>query len=137
MKVRQGFVSNSSTSSFFVWGDEFNDIGDLKKKLKPEMLKELEADWKKTQEKYKDDEDDEEITFEKYLSGYADLIHSYEYNEDSFIFGIRAGSIDYQERVGTIKEFIKEQEEAQKLFDKYFGKRKGLEVALWGIRSNC
>lgn len=40
MKIRSGFVSNSSTSSYIIMGDYFDNMDELKEKILPEKIKE-------------------------------------------------------------------------------------------------
>jgi hypothetical protein len=118
MKTRQGFVSNSSTSSFIVVGTIFNNVEEFKEKLLPKVLNNILS----------------KGTLKEWI---GDNCSMYDSSEDGFIFGESVGSVDYIESISTLETIQEKFKEAEKSFEKYFGKDHNLKITLCGVKAQC
>ena len=125
MKIRNGFVSNSSTSSFITFGIYFKSIDDLIKEMKPERLEKIKEELEENGKN--------EYTLEEWLQ---DMCSTYA-DDGSLVFGTDVGSVDYIESLGNIKDLIRKDEEARGLINKYFGEDKVKDIKLWGVKADC
>lgn len=124
MKIRSGFVSNSSTSSYIIMGDYFDSMDELKEKILPEKIKELEAEI---------EEDGWPRDIDDVLANH-EVSHKF-YGDRSLVFGKHIGSVDYIEEISSMEKLNESYQEAKKLFEEYFGKDYPYDIKLWGIRS--
>lgn len=122
MKTRNGFVSNSSTSSFIVMGTIFESVDEFRKALTPYGLEQIEKEIKENE-------------YENMEEWIRDNSCSY-YGDDSFAFGAHLGSVDYAEAICSFEAIKNAYENETKLFEEFFGKDK-FEVELIGIRAEC
>jgi len=127
MKIRQGFVSNSSTSSYIVAGIYFESIKQAKEQMLPEKLAQLN----KKAEEHNSKPDC------KWQVEVDDWIRDMGYGGDSFVFGDYIGSIDYVEELASPEEMLKSIESAKKSVTEWFGEEKADDVKIWGLSVEC
>jgi hypothetical protein len=132
MKLRYGFVSNSSTSSFIIFGTHFENVKELKKAILPEKIKQLE---KEVEEENKEIE--KKYTWKVSVDDWLkDMCRTY-YGDDSLVFGCNVGSIDYIEEIASIDKLIEIKKQTEELFNEWFGKDHKFDIALWGMKAEC
>lgn len=123
MKTRNGFVSNSSTSSFIVMGCIFDNTDEFKNALTPKALAEIE---KEVEGQYESvDEWIKENAARRY------------YPDNSFAWGTYLGSVDYIEGICSFETIKNAYENEVKDFERLFGKDHNFPVELVGVRAEC
>lgn len=120
MKIRSGFVSNSSTSSFIIFGTHFKNANEIKENMLPEKLQALIV------EEQVEEEDVNDLIRKMCCSYYGD---------DSLVFGISVGSVDYIEEIASIEELNEYHKETVELFNEYFGPNHKFKIMLYGIKA--
>ena len=131
MKLRNGFVSNSSTSSFIIVGKHFSNVDKLEKAICTEKLSEIRR--KIAEENLENPE--YVTTLEDWLEE-DELIHRYN-DYEGVIFGACLGSIDCLDKIATRKKVDRVFNLAEKTFVEFFGEDNKHEVSLWGIITSC
>lgn len=131
MKTRQGFVSNSSTSSFMVFGIYFDSLDEVKKAMLPEKIAEIEKECADHNEKHRNDQYFYEWNLDDRIR--EDLCHTY-FGDNSLVFGESVGSVDYIEEMRSIEGLQEDYQAAKETIKEYFGDGQD-EPMLWGIRS--
>lgn len=130
MKIRQGFVSNSSTSSYIVAGIRFSDLDELKEAMLPEKLAELN-------DKVKEHNNDPKYGYETDIDEWiTEMCTQYPYGDD-LVFGDYIDSIDYVENLGSIEKFQASVDSAKADVKEWFGEEKVKDVSIWGIKAEC
>lgn len=134
MKLRQGFVSNSSSSSFIVAGAQFKGLSDVKKKILKSKMKKIEESVEKHNAELKEKGYDWTSSVDDYLCGEFVHTQAYQSAEEDVVVGLHITSIDYMDTLPDPKKLQKDLDSANELLKEFFGS-KAPKAELWGIKA--
>ena len=132
MKIRSGFVSNSSSSSYIVMGIKFDDLKKLEEAFLPGKLEEI----KQKIESHNSDENNKYEMIGNVAEWFEDLVTYRDDYDDGLLFGHCINDVYWLNKLSTMEDLNKSFGEAKEIVAEYFGEEKAKKVALWGIKGD-